>query len=235
MGCARGGDARAGRGGGTAHAGELLARHGLRDGDGRRCGRKGVGDLGGTGDLRGRGAKCGVECGIRHRHGAGGGRGRGGGDGRRGGRGLAGRAFEIGALLLVQTGEGGGVDVLGEHGELTRLERRIDHEADERGAHEAVALLLGLGAHELGDLAGELGVIGRQELIVIRGDEHGVEGGGGVDAVDDQGLVLHLAGRLLGELLKGEGRLRRAEDPSDAVFKYVQEVHERSPSEKSRL
>ena len=149
--------------------------------------------------------------------------------------GLAGRALEIGALLLVQTGEGGGVDVLGEHGELTRLERRVDHEADERGAHEAVALLLGLGAHELGDLAGELGVIGRQELIVIGGDEHGVEGGGGVDAVDDQGLVLHLAGRLLGELLEGEGRLRRAKDPSDAVFKYVQEVHERSPSEKSRL
>ena len=36
------------------------------------------------------------------------------------------------ALLLIEAGERGGVDVLGKDGELARLEGRVDHKADER-------------------------------------------------------------------------------------------------------
>ena len=109
---------------------------------------------------------------------------------------------------------------------LPALRDRVDHEADEGLADEDVALLFGLGLHELADLAGELRVVGGHERVVLIGDEDGVEGRGGVHAIDDQRLVLHLVRGLLGELLEGEGGVRGAEDAGDAVFKYGQEVHE---------
>lgn len=52
----------------------------------------------------------------------------------------------------------------------------------------------------------------------------------GVDAVDHQSLILHVASGLLGKLLKGERGTGGTEDAGHVVLEDVQEVHERSLS-----
>lgn len=99
-----------------------------------------------------------------------------------------------------------GVNILRKDGEAAAAQGRVGHEAHERTANEYVALVLGLALDELGGLVGELRVERAHCQVVLAGDKDGVEGGGRVDAVDHEGLRLHLAGRLLGELLEGEGR-----------------------------
>ncbi len=136
-------------------------------------------------------------------------------------------------LLLAKAVEGLRVDVLGEDGELAAPERGVCHEANDGPAHERVALALRLALDELRGLLVNLRVEGAHGEVVLAGDEDRVERGCGVDAVDDVGLGLHLAGGLLGELLEGERRSealgRGAKQAADALLKDVKEVHATHP------
>ena len=203
------------------------------------------GDVGGAvRGLRacGGGARLRREGGVSNRSGGRRLRGRLGHDGhRRGARaGLGARALrgaahagvrpQEGHLLGAQVGEGAGVDVLRKDGELAALERGVDHKANQRLAHERIALLLGFGGHVGGRLEGDLLVKRPHERIVGGRDEHGVQGGRGVHAVDLERLVFHLAGRALGQLLEREGlgvALRRlAENGADAALELIKEAHQ---------
>ena len=140
------------------------------------------------------------------------------------------QAVLIGALFFVQAAERGRIDILGEDRELAGAQLRVDHKAHERLTDKDVAALFGLRLHELADLARKLGVERGEHGIVIGGDQDGVECRRGVDAVDHQSLILHVASGLLGKLLKGERGTGGTEDAGHVVLEDVQEVHERSLS-----
>ena len=136
----------------------------------------------------------------------------------------------VGALFLVQATERGGIDVLGKDRELAAAQLRVDHKANEGLADKDVAALFGLRFHKLADLARKLGIERGEHGIVVGGNQDGIERRRGVDAVDHQSLILHVASGLLGKLLKGERGTGGTEDAGHVVLEDVQEVHERSLS-----
>ena len=136
----------------------------------------------------------------------------------------------VGALILVQATERRGIDVLGKDRELAAAQLRVDHKANEGLADKDVAALFGLRFHKLADLARKLGIERGEHGIVVGGNQDGIERRRGVDAVDHQSLILHVASGLLGKLLKGERGTGGTEDAGHVVLEDVQEVHERSLS-----
>ena len=233
----RGAKAHGGAGCGcSAHAGKRVARDGLGHGNG--CGG-GIGDVGrkgiGCGERVGNG---GAGCRLLLRHGSGAllrggelllaGARSAGGTAR--GRVVLAQTILVGALFLIQAAERGGIDVLGKDRELAGAQLRIDHKAHEGLADKDIAALFGLRLHKLADLARKLGVERGEHGIVVGGDQDGIECRRGVDAVDHQSLILHVASGLLGKLLKGERGTGGTEDAGHVVLEDVQEVHERSLS-----
>ena len=146
------------------------------------------------------------------------------------GRVVLAQAVLVGALFLVQATERGGIDVLGKDRELAAAQLRVDHKANEGLADKDVAALFGLRFHKLADLARKLGIERGEHGIVVGGNQDGIERRRGVDAVDHQSLILHVASGLLGKLLKGERGTGGTEDAGHVVLEDVQEVHERSLS-----
>ena len=222
--------------GGSAHTGEGVTRDGLRHGDGRGGGVGGVGRKG-----IGHGERVGSGGTGRRLLGHGGGAlllrsgelllaGAGSAGGAACGRVVLAQAILVGALFLVQTTERGGVDVLGKDRELTGTQLGVDHKANEGFTDKDIAALFGLCLHKLADLARKLGVERGEHGIVVGGDQDGIECRRGVDAVDHQSLILHVASGLLGKLLKGERGTGGTEDAGHVVLEDVQEVHERSLS-----
>ena len=139
------------------------------------------------------------------------------------------KATEEGSLLLAELLEGERVDVVGEHGKAAAAQGRVDHEAGQRLADEHVALACGFGLDEVRDLGGELGIQGLDDAVVISRHEDRDQRGRGVDAIDDKGLLLHLARGALGKLPKGEGHgdalLGGTKGRCDTALERLEHVH----------